>query len=408
MSEIIYAIIKEDEKSKLHKISISTNSQRTISDEELCKFHNYATNLYSAYCSCLPKVSVEQSIPNSDLRYEAILFEDAIDQLKNKYKDKLIAYSHRYGGWTTFEWAFNKDIKFIINTNFGFGTNSYFQQSIYYKGVKLAPYSNLITYRYANFRTITSHTYEYNLEYNEWNHLINDSIDFYNAIVEQNDNYIFHWIIEHLEKMVTELEKYINASYCYFDNIIRENNYSGVYFHKSTELVEGDEFWIAKSNKISEALLFIDNIKELPTQVNPSKYITRIRNLNKTFLPKLIMKINELETENNVLEEQVKIISTKMPLSLYIKLYDKYYYSKSWYLNDNKFKMIIFLMRMLRRKSNISIANIKKEINILNKQIELRNKLNEKLSHVKSVMSHLVTDRNKINDFFTPLKNSED
>lgn len=208
--------------------------------------------------------------------------------------------------------------------------------------------------------------------------------------------------------MVTELEKYINASYCYFDNIIRENNYSGVYFHKSTELVEGDEFWIAKSNKISEALLFIDNIKELPTQVNPSKYITRIRNLNKTFLPKLIMKINELETENNVLEEQVKIISTKMPLSLYIKLYDKYYYSKSWYLNDNKFKMIIFLMRMLRRKSNISTANIKKEINILNKQIELRNKLNEKLSHVKSVMSHLVTDRNKINDFFTPLKNSED
>lgn len=86
MSEIIYAIIKEDEKSKLHKISISTNSQRTISDEELCKFHNYATNLYSAYCSCLPKVSVEQSIPNSDLRYEAILFEDAIDQLKNKYR----------------------------------------------------------------------------------------------------------------------------------------------------------------------------------------------------------------------------------------------------------------------------------------------------------------------------------
>lgn len=70
--------------------------------------------------------------------------------------------------------------------------------------------------------------------------------------------------------------------------------------------------------------------------------------------------------------------------------------------------MIIFLMRMLRRKSNISTANIKKEINILNKQIELRNKLNEKLSHVKSVMSHLVTDRNKINDFFTPLKNSED
>ena len=45
MSEIIYAIIKEDEKSKLHKISISTNSQRTISDEELCKFHNYATKL---------------------------------------------------------------------------------------------------------------------------------------------------------------------------------------------------------------------------------------------------------------------------------------------------------------------------------------------------------------------------
>lgn len=163
MSEIIYAIIKDDETSKLRKITESTYTTRSIKESELCKSHDYSFDLYDAYCSSLPKVDVGNNgfIPQESKRREAVMFEDAIDRLTKKYKDKLIAHSHRYGGWKTFVWKFNDDIKFIINTNFGYGSNSYFEQSVYYKGLKLAPYSKLVKYRYANFISITSHTYSY-------------------------------------------------------------------------------------------------------------------------------------------------------------------------------------------------------------------------------------------------------
>lgn len=404
MSEIIYAIIKDYETSKLRKISESTSSSRSISDEELCRFHNYAIDLYEAYCSCIPYVNITDKVPDYRNRREAVEFEDAIERLKNKYQDKLIAYSHRQGGWTTFQWRFNENVEFEINTNFGFGSNSYFEQSIYYKGLKLAPYSKLVKYRYANFTSITSHTYEYPLAYSEWSKLMDDALDFYNAVVERQEHYIFHWLSNHLEKMVTELERYINASYCYFDNIIKKSNY----YSTSSERVEGDDFWIAKSNKISEALLFITNIKELPVQVNPSKYITRIRNINKSFLPKLIEKICMLELEINELETQIRNISSRMPLSLYIKLYDKYYYSKNWHLSKNKFAMLMFLMRMLRRKSNITISNIKQEITILKKQIKEWKELKEKLNRIKSVNDELSKDKEKIIVFFNTTEDSKD
>lgn len=407
MGELIYAIIRESETSKLRKISTSTSSSRCISNEELCKFHNYAIDLYEAYCSCLPSVDVQKKVPDYQDRHKAVEFEDTIIRLKDKYQDKLIAYSHRQGGWTIFEWRFNEDIKFEIKTNFGFGSNSYFEQSIYYKDLKLAPYSKLVKYRYANFTSITSHTYEYPLAYSEWSKLMDDALDFYNAVVDKQDNHIFHWLSNHLEKMVTELERYINASHCYFNNIIKETNYKTVYYRTSSELVEGDDFWIAKSNKISEALLFIKNIKELPVQINPSKYIEKIYNINESFLPKLIIKISTLEKEANVIEKQIKTISTTMPLSLYIKLHDKYYYSKNWCFSKNKFAMLIFLMRILRRKSDIPISKIKSEITILEKQIKEWDELKSKLYKTKSVIDDLSKDKDKIITFFKSIENNK-
>lgn len=372
----------------------------------MCQFHNYATDLYTAYCSCLPRIRVNDysySLSQS-VRREAVEFEETIKELKNEYKDKLVAYSHRFGGWTAFEWKFNDDIKFVVSTNFGFGSNSYFELSIYYKGLKLAPYSKLVKYRYANFTSITSHTYEYHFIYSEWSNLMDDALSFYNAVVEKRDNQIFQWLSTHLEKMTSALEKYIDSTYCYFDNYIRETNFGSISYRQSSIRIEGDDFWIAKSNKISEALLFLDNIKVLPIQVNPSKYIERICNINRIFLPKLIEKIDTLEAEIQRLDEKIAEISNIYPLSLYVKLRDKYYYSKKWHLSSNKFSMMLFLMRILRRKSNISITRIKSDLTLLDSQIKKREELKTKLNQLKSVQSDLSESRDKIRTFFNSIE----
>ena len=403
---VIYAIIKDSETSKLSKISESTYVSRYIHDSELCQFHNYATDLYTAYCSCLPRITVNDYsyLLSLNARREAVEFEDTIKKLKDKYNDQLVAYSHRFGGWTAFEWKFNDDIKFVVATNFGFGSNSYFELSIYYKDLKLAPYSKLVKYRYANFTSITSHTYEYHFEYTEWSNLMDDALNFYNAVVEKRDNQVFQWLSTHLEKMTSALEKYIDSTYCYFDNYIRETNFGSISYRQSTERIDGDDFWVAKGNKISEALLFLDNIKLLPVQVNPSKYIERICNVNRTFLPKLIEKINTLEIEIQRIDEQIAEISNKFPLSLYIKLHDKYYYSNNWYLSSNRFSMIIFLMKILRRKSNIPITQIRSDLNLLEKQIKKWEELKDKLRQLKYILNNLSENRDKIITFFNPLE----
>ena len=404
---VIYAIIKDTDTSKLRKISEYINVTRSISDSELCRFHNYATDLYSAYCSCLPTVNIKDYSYSCsmNMRREAVAFEDTIKKLRDKFQDKLIAHSHRYGGWTAFEWHFNDDIKFVVSTNFGYGSNSYFELSVYYKNLKLAPYSKLVKYRYANFTSITSHTYEYHFEYSEWSQLMDDALAFYNAVVENQENEIFNWLSKHLNKMVNELENYVNTSFCYFDNVIKETNYGSSFYRTSRERVEGDDFWIAKSNKISEALLFLDNIKALPVQVNPKLYVDKIYNINKVFLPKLIEKIQNLEIDLKQVEEQIVAISNEMPLSLYIRLHEKYYWSKNWYLSSNRFSMIMFLMRILRRKSNMPISIIKSNINILDGQIKTWEDLKSKSRRLESVLNDLSKDKDKIITFFDSVEN---
>lgn len=404
----IYAIIKDTDNSKLRKITEYVTFSNNISDAELCQFHKYATDLYNAYCSCLPRIRTnELYFTDKNIRIEAVSFAHTIKKLKEKYKDNLIAHSHRFGGWTSFTWNFNNDIKFVVATNFGFGSNSYFELSIYYKGLKLAPYSKLVKYRYANFTSITSHTYDYHFIYSEWEKLMDDALSFYNAVVEKKENQIFTWLSSHLDKMTSELENFIDSSYCYFDNYIKETNYSSVYYRKSSERVEGDDFWRIKSNKITEALLFLDNIKLLPFQVNPTQYIERICRINETFLPKLIEKINSLEIEITQIEERLAEICSETLLSLYIKFYDKYYYSKDWYRSSKKFSMILFLMRILRRKSDIPINQIKTKLKLLEEKIKLRDEVKSKLNQLKSLHSQLSTERDKIVSFFHP-KESED
>lgn len=408
--DVIYAIIKDPENSKLRKISQNVITSMNISDAVLCQFHDYATDLYNAYSSCLESTSTDNFgfITTRQIREVAVNFNNTIKYLKEKYNEDLIAHSHRYGGWTSFTWNFNQDIQFVVATNFGYGSNSYFDLSIFYKGLKLAPYAKLVKYRYANFTSITTHTYEYYFVYSEWDKLMDDALNFYNAVVDKKDNQIFEWLSYHLETMTSELEKFINADHCCFDNFIQDNYFGSVVYRKSYEEIKGDDFWRIKSTKITEALLFLENIKSLPVQINPTKYVDKILRINETFLPKLIEKINSLETEISDTKEQIAVVCNDTLLSLYLKLREKYYDSKEWYLSSNNYSMILFLMRMLRRKSNITVSEIRSKLNLLDEKINELYELEDKLSDLQYFKNYLSDERDKIISFFNKTEDPDD
>ena len=68
----------------------------------------------------------------------------------------------------------------------------------------------------------------------------------------------------------------------------------------------------------------------------------------------------------------------------------------------------MFLMRMLRRKSNITSSNIKQEITILEKQIKEWTELKEKSNRIKSVIDELSKDKEKIIVFFNTAEDIKD
>lgn len=66
--------------------------------------------------------------------------------------------------------------------------------------------------------------------------------------------------------------------------------------------------------------------------------------------------------------------------------------------------MLMFLMRMLRRKSSITISNIKQDITILEKQIKEWKELKDKLNKNKFVYDELTKDKEKIITFLNTIK----
>ena len=108
--------------------------------------------------------------------------------------------------WYGINWKFNDDISFLISTNFGYGLSSFFYAIFKYKDLILAPYSFYVKYKNSTFASVTRCTYEYSLNYDSWNSVMTDCLDFYNAIVSKDSKYVFTWLDNQLNEMVSGLE----------------------------------------------------------------------------------------------------------------------------------------------------------------------------------------------------------
>ncbi len=338
----IHAIIREEETGKLKYVQEHYNYAH-IEDSVLCDFFNYATSLSEAYCSCLPEIPVKSlNREERSERQDAYLMQQALNEFKAK--NDVVAFSHRYGGFTHFDWNFNDDITFHIYTNFGFGSMSDFNVTFMYKDVKLAPYSYYVKYRRSDYASVVKCTYQYYLKFEEWSHVMSDCLTFYEAVVTGNENHIFRWIKDQIEAMIDGLDKILNSSfYTFYEERHNVNRVS----ERAT--LTNDDFWIVKAEKIANSLLFIKNLEVLPMQVEADKYSTRLLEIAKTFVPMLSDKISSLQKKVSIEEFNLQSLKEEGDYPLYIRIWEKHYYKKRWYYSSNKFSMIRFLMKLLRR-----------------------------------------------------------
>ena len=266
---------------------------------------------------------------------------------------------------------------------------------IYYNNLKLAPYSHLIKFRFADARLIMSYTYDYSLDYSCWSKLMQDALEFYNAVVDLKEHKIFQWITGHLSNLVNGLERFINSSEFYFDNL--------------NEPVKGDDFWEVKTFKIAEALKFIENIKSLPVQVDPKQYVNRILELNQKFLPILKSKLAELNGNIRKAESAIKKLDENKTFTLYLKLYDKIRYSKCWKWEQEEHKTLIvnFIKRVFHLDSTVNQSHIHEQIEEFLKQKAQFEKLQRERDAYKGTLEKLTKDLKRIEEFFEEYNQQE-
>ena len=182
----VYAIIRDAETHNLRMIQEPVDQDIDVTDYQLSRGFDYAVSLYDAFRHDLPCIPVEDVWRTRMERRNAYAMQCTINQIKEKYN--VIAFSHRYGGFTDFDWEFGNNVTFHIHSNFGFGRSSEFYSRFKYKNIILAPYSYYVKYRYSTYASVVSCTNAYELEYDQWSFVMKDCLDFYNAVVHGKDN----------------------------------------------------------------------------------------------------------------------------------------------------------------------------------------------------------------------------
>lgn len=385
----LYAIVKTDD-GFLEMKTIPLELDSEPSEDALAAFHLYSAYLSSQYASELPFIPCQyrkESIPNLFERRRAIALAQTAQRVNSQYN--VVAMSHRLGGWKSFDWQYNNDITFQILSNFGYGSASYLMCRFFYKGLQLTPYSEYIRYRYAKYADIMEYTYNYSVEYNEWHHLMQDTLDFYNAVCNQREHQIFTWIEGHLRAMTDGLANLMNSD-------------STFTFYRGdgsiTDVVKGDELICVKAQKISGAVDFIKNIRKLPVQVSPDTYIQKMLNICSQFTRDALSQIETLTTTISSLERQVNKLKHEHLLSLYDRIYDRNYYEKQWYLSYNKFAMLRYLLN-IRNRLNIEEGLVRPALRKLDALLKRRDDLKSQLSNSKHIHYVLTEAVDKIDNY---------
>ncbi len=390
----IYAIIRDAETHNLRMIQEPVDQDVDVTDYQLSQRFNYAISLSDSYCSEYPRIPVEDVWKTRMGRQNAYAMQCTINQIKEKYN--VIAFSHRYGGFTHFDWNFGDNVTFHIYSNFGYGRNSDFNSTFKYKDIVLAPYSYYVKYRYSTYASVVSCTNAYELEYDQWSLVMKDCLDFYNAVVHGKDNYIFDWLNNQLSQMISGLESFLDISSYNFGEMLLNNRVS------SYANVSGDDFWKVKSEKICNSLQFIENIKILPVQVDSKGYIRRLERLCSSFKPKLEAKITATSTQIDEIQQDLELLKSNKDYELYSKLKDKYYYSKGWYKNN--FRMCRFLLHILKRfDPNYKIDEIRNHFIPLKEHITQIDETSAHLSSLKYFHTSLCSDLSKMNGYLDAL-----
>lgn len=265
----------------------------------------------------------------------ACAYSETYDQIK----DKVVFISSERHGWKkeksskapSWEYTINDDLKISLWSNFCYGQSSKFILQVYYKEIRLCPYTEFVTYRYANAADILAYTRTFSLEKRKsWDSAADFVTSFCNGAVKDPHEFVKNEILYEINTLVDELTKIAESKEAYLENafniseydtrrrnLSRYSNVRNVRDFDEMELkcyrdnpVEYELLF--RMEKISGGLKFLESIGQFSDiSDNVEAAIQRIKRLNVMIYPELsevtVPIAKEVEELLDIMNEQISI-----------------------------------------------------------------------------------------------------
>ncbi len=269
------------------KLNEERLSQSRFNNEKELDREKFDEKLYSLKINCL---NVIRSIKIGEL----------LNFCQEDYR--ILMHSHNYRGWKLFDHSLNNEFVMSINSNFGYGSSSYFYSIITYKGLKINPYVDLIKYRFAKAKEILNYTKKYECENEFWLNSLEYTKESIELAESDEKEFIKINIISKIDEFLKGLQDVVYDEIDYskevegFNLLDQSKPFSSIY-------KKGHNEYEFKIDRLSEALDFIDTLNRWELELGKSGIVKDIKILA-DFLVSQYEK--ELKSINSLLDEDRK------------------------------------------------------------------------------------------------------
>lgn len=245
--------------------------------------------------------------------------------------NRLLGWSKARNMWKDLEYQITENLKLVLMTNFGYGPASYFFLRIIFKDIPIDSFSEWIDYRFSSFAEIKRYTISFaesywyksvnsdgKIENREWIEIENanwgNALEYTKRVgnwsIKNEDEFVEKFVVSECEKMVSRLDDYFsNTEFEFIDNSeekrrnyaknkadnseIGDNNNK----EKTRYSFSGFKLISFRAEKIIGALSFIESLIEYGKLAKVNKYIKRIIDVNRKFIPFVYKTINDEQKE---------------------------------------------------------------------------------------------------------------
>lgn len=301
------------------------------------------------------------------------------------------------------EHKINDDLSVRVETNFCYGSSTYFSVVVTYKGIELLPYSVWVHYYYAGYAHLLKYTRSYVRERNSWHECMEFLETFINSAIDNPENFIHQEVMHEVNGLMEGLKKIFKLTQDEFEKEIKvkkrpgDERYIGIWGARYANETEENEYAIApnevsmiyRMEKISGALRFLDSlrkIKEIYGEVSDA--IEGIIEMNKEIYPEVETAIPPVENEIKKLNEELSPPNKRLNVCevRYEKLHSKLNNNLKNIYDSDKIKEITERFEKINpsyRELENEIKSLKEQTNILTNKIYKREAVLRRLNKYK-------------------------